>query len=422
MNPTTDPALKSWVRVPPDSHFPIQNLPLGAFRRAGEVHAGVAIGDEILDVTVLERERALDPDLLPLLCEETLNDFLAAGPSAWSALRQRVSQLLRADEPALRDDSRLREVALVARSAVQMVLPVRVGDYTDFYSSKEHAQNVGAMLRGTENALMPNWVHLPVAYHGRASSVVVSGTDVVRPRGQTKPDGASEPAFGPTKALDFELEVAAVVGPGNPLGEPIPIAEAGGHLFGLVLLNDWSARDVQGWEYQPLGPFLGKNFATSISPWMVSLEALEPFRCAGPAQQPTPLPYLRQGGKTTFDVQLEVSLRSEKMTSPQVVCRSNFRHLYWSLAQQVAHHTVNGCNLQPGDLLASGTVSGPAEDSRGCLLELTWRGTRPLTLTSGETRRFLEDGDRVTMTAWCQGDGYRVGFGSVTGVVKPAAG
>src|SRR5262245_21422380 len=271
MNPTNDPALKSWVSVPADSHFPIQNLPLGAFRRAGEIHAGVAIGREILDVTVLERERALDPDLMPLLCEETLNDFLAAGPSAWSALRDRVSQLLRADEPALRDDARLREVALVAQADVQMVLPINVGDYTDFYSSKEHAHNVGSMLRGPDNALMPNWVHLPVAYHGRASSVVVSGTDVARPRGQMKPEGASEPTFGPTRALDFELEMAALVGPGNALGEPIPLAEAERRLFGLVLLNDWSARDIQGWEYQPLGPFLAKNFATSISPWMVPL-------------------------------------------------------------------------------------------------------------------------------------------------------
>jgi fumarylacetoacetase len=269
---------------------------------------------------------------------------------------------------------------------------------------------------------MPNWVHLPVAYHGRASSVVVSGTDVVRPRGQTKPEGASEPIFGPSRALDFELEMAAFVGSGNPLGQPIPVEAAEKHLFGLVLLNDWSARDVQGWEYQPLGPFLAKNFATSISPWMVPLAALEPFRCDGPVQEPTPLPYLRQSGRTTFDVHLEVSLQSEKMTSPQVICRSNFRRLYWSLAQQVAHHTVNGCNLQPGDLLASGTISGPEEDSRGCLLELTWRGSQPLTLDSGETRRFLEDGDRVTMTAWCQGDGYRVGFGSVTGMVRPAIG
>jgi len=421
MNPTTDPALKSWVSVPPGSHFPIQNLPLGAFRRAGEVHVGVAIGGDALDVTVLAREGTFTKDLMPLLCEETLNDFLAAGPSAWSAFRARVSHLLRADEPALRDDPRLREVALVPQSSVQMVLPARVGDYTDFYSSKDHAHNVGTMLRGADNALMPNWVCLPVAYHGRASSVVISGTDVVRPRGQMKAEGASEPVFGPTRSLDFELEMAAFVGPGNALGEPIPVADAEKHLFGLVLLNDWSARDIQGWEYQPLGPFLGKNFATSISPWIVPLAALEPFRCDGPAQEPTPLPYLRQpAGKATFDVHLEVTLQSAKMTTPQVICRSNFRHLYWSLAQQVAHHTINGCNLMPGDLLASGTISGPTAESRGCMLELTWRGTQPLALSSGETRRFLEDGDRVTMTAWCQGDGYRVGFGSVTGMVKPA--
>jgi fumarylacetoacetase len=417
---TTDRTPRSWVSVPADSHFPIQNLPLGAFRRGGEIHAGVAIGNEALDLSVLAREGLLDADFLPLLCEETLNDFLAAGHDAWSSLRARVSQLLRADEPTLRDNSALREVALVPRSSVEMVLPVRVGDYTDFYSSKEHAHNVGTMLRGADNALMPNWVHLPVAYHGRASSVVVSGTDVVRPLGQTKAEGASDPVFGATKALDFELEMAAFVGQGNPLGEPISLANAQKHLFGLVLLNDWSARDVQGWEYQPLGPFLGKNFATSVSPWIVSLEALAPFRCEGPPQNPIPLPYLRQTGKTTFDVQLEVTLQSAKMTTAQVICRSNFRHLYWSLAQQVAHHTINGCNLMPGDLLASGTISGPAAESRGCMLELTWRGTQPITLSSGETRRFLEDGDRVTMTAWCQGDGYRVGFGSVTGVVKPA--
>jgi fumarylacetoacetase len=421
MNPTTDPALRSWVKVPDGSHFPIQNLPLGAFRRnGGEVHTGVAIGDEVLDLTVLTYESTLLPEFSPHAYPDSLNDFLAAGPVTWSALRRQVSQLLRADEPALRDDPRLREMALVPQSEVQMVLPVRVGDYTDFYSSREHAQNVGTMLRGADKALMPNWLYLPVAYHGRASSVVVSGTDVVRPCGQAKPEGTDVPMFGPTRSLDFELEVAAVVGPGNALGEPIPVARAEEHLFGLVLLNDWSARDIQAWEYQPLGPFLGKNFATSISPWIVPLEALEPFRCDGPVQEPAPLPYLAQQRKTTFDIQLEVTLQTTKMSAPHFICRSNFKHLYWSLAQQVAHHTVNGCPLAPGDLLASGTVSGPTPDSLGCLLELTWRGTRPLQLSSGETRRFLEDGDRVTMTAWCQGQGYRVGFGSVTGVVKPA--
>ncbi len=420
MNPTTDPALRSWVKVSADSHFPIQNLPLGVFRRGGEAHIGVAIGDEVLDLAVLAGEAALPADLVPSLRQQTLNDFLAAGPAAWSRLRARVSQLLRSDEPALRDDARLRERALAPQAQVEMLLPVRVGDYTDFYSSREHAHNVGTMLRGADKALMPNWLYLPVAYHGRASSVVVSGTDIVRPLGQSKPDSAEAPVFGPTRSLDFELEVAAVVGPGNALGQPIAIERAEGHLFGLALLNDWSARDIQAWEYQPLGPFLGKNFATSLSPWLVPLEALEPFRCDGPPQEPAPLPYLRRQGQSTFDIHLEVSLQSAKMAAPQVITRSNFRHLYWDLAQQVAHHTSNGCPLLPGDLLASGTVSGPTPDSLGCLLELTWRGTRPLQLDSGETRRFLEDGDRVTMTAWCQGDGYRVGFGSVTGVVRPA--
>jgi fumarylacetoacetase len=420
MNPTNDPALRSWVPIPEGSHFPIQNLPLGVFRRAGEVHCGVAIGADVLDLTVLAHEGTLAPEFLPFVCEDTLNDLLAAGAGLWSPLRSRISQLLRANELTLRDDARVREIALVPQSQVSMLLPVRVGDYTDFYSSRDHAQNVGAMLRGADKALMPNWLYLPVAYHGRASSVVISGTDVVRPCGQSKPEGADTPVFGPTRSLDFELEMAALVGPGNQLGAPIPVARAESHLFGLVLLNDWSARDIQGWEYQPLGPFLGKNFATSISPWIVPLEALEPFRCDGPVQEPTPLPYLRQHGKTSYDIHLEVTLQSAKMSAPQAICRSNFRHLYWSLAQQVAHHTVNGCPLVAGDLLASGTVSGPTPDSLGCLLELSWRGTRLLQLDSGETRRFLEDGDRVTMTAWCQGDGYRVGFGSVSGVVKPA--
>jgi fumarylacetoacetase len=301
-----------------------------------------------------------------------------------------------------------------------MHLPAEIGDYTDFYSSREHATNVGTMLRGPDNALMPNWLHLPVAYHGRASSIVVSGTPVRRPCGQSKPEKADAPVFGPSRSLDFELEVAAFIGPGNDLGRAIPIAEARDHVFGLVLLNDWSARDIQAWEYVPLGPFLAKNFATSISPWVVSLEALEPFRTAGPVQQPAPLRYLNLPGDTTYDIHLEVALQSAKMSRPQVVCRTNFKHLYWSLAQQCAHHTVNGCNLRPGDLLASGTVSGPAPDSFGSMLELAWRGTKPLTLTDSDQRSFLQDGDTVTMTGWCQGDGYRVGFGEVMGRVEPA--
>ncbi len=392
---------KSWVSIPLDSPFPLQNLPYGAFRLpSGEVHLGVAIGEEILDLSALESAGVLASNYFG---EPTLNRFLAAGRQIWSSTRQRLRQLL-VDEPP-------RPEFLVRQSEVQLLLPVQVGDYTDFYSSREHATNVGTMLRGPENALMPNWLYLPVAYHGRASSVVVSGTDIHRPIGQSRPENSSEPIFGPSKSLDFELEMGAIVGVGNPLGQPIPIDRAEEHLFGLVLVNDWSARDIQAWEYQPLGPFLAKNFATSISPWVVPLEALEPFRCPGPKQDPQPLPYLRQQGNTTFDIHLEVRLNDT------VICRSNFRHLYWSLRQQVAHHTSNGCPLRPGDLLASGTISGPTPDSYGCLLELTWRGTKPLTLADGQLRRFLENGDRVTMTAWCQGEGFRLGFGEVTGVV-----
>jgi fumarylacetoacetase len=419
MNETTDPGLRSWLPVPPDSHFPIQNLPYGVFIHAnGSRRAGVAIGEAILDLTTLAAEGGRSDPYLPTFLEADLTSFLGMGPPAWNHVRGLVSQLLCADSSELRDNSALRDKILVRQTDVHMVVPAQVGDYTDFYSSLEHARNVGTMLRGPDNALMPNWRHLPVAYHGRASSVVISGTDVRRPCGQMKPESAESPVFGPTRSLDFELEMAAFVGPGNRMGEPIPIDQAEDHLLGLVLLNDWSARDIQAWEYQPLGPFLGKNFATSISPWIVPLSALEPFRREGPAQQPEPLPYLRHKGKTTFDIHLEVSLQSAKMQTQARICSSNFRYLYWSLAQQVAHHTVNGCPLMPGDLLASGTISGEAADSWGSLLELTWRGTKPLALPSGESRRFLEDGDRVTMTAWCQGDGYRVGFGEVTGVVQ----
>ncbi len=419
MASSKDLSLRSFVPVAPDSHFPIQNLPYGVFRRHdGSAAVGVAIGDFVLDLTALEHRGLLEGQRV--FDRGRLNEFMALGRAAWIAMRERVSQLLRADELTLRDDAALKEQALVPRGEVTMLLPVEIGDYTDFYSSREHATNVGTMLRGAANALQPNWLHLPVAYHGRASSIVVSGTDVRRPCGQSKPESAPAPLFGPSRSLDFELEVGAFVGPGNELGRPISIGAADEHLFGLVLVNDWSARDIQGWEYVPLGPFLAKNFATSISPWVVPLLALEPFRTAGPVQDPEPLPYLRTRSPATYDIRLEVSLQGEAMPAPQRITISNFKYLYWSLAQQLAHHTVNGCNLRPGDLLASGTVSGPTPDSRGSLLELAWRGTRPLAFPNGEQRTFLQDGDRVTMTAWCQGDGYRVGFGEVTGQVLPA--
>ncbi len=423
MNPTNDPRLHSFVPVPSDSHFPIQNLPYGVCRRhGGERFIAVAIGEHVLDVTALEVQGLLHVPSLRgrrVFHTGTLNALMAMDRTVWQEVRAALSRLLRADEPTLRDNAASRERVLMPMAEVESLLPADIGDYTDFYSSREHATNVGAMLRGPDKALMPNWLHLPVAYHGRASSVIVSGTAIRRPCGQSKPESAPSPLFGPSRSLDFELEIAVFVGSGNELGQPIPIGDAEDHLFGMVLLNDWSARDIQAWEYVPLGPFLGKNFATSISPWVVTLEALEPFRTAAPPQDPPPLPYLHDEPRTTYDIHLEVHLQGAKMGKPQRICASNFKYLYWTLAQQLAHHTVNGCNLRPGDLLASGTISGPAADSYGSLLELTWRGTKPLNV-GGEERRFLQDGDKVTLTGWCQGDGYRVGFGTASGEITPA--
>jgi fumarylacetoacetase len=427
MIPTNDPALKSFVEVDPESHFPIQNLPFGVFRReyGAEPSVGVAIGELVLDLGMLEEVNLLPIlgapcPLEPMFRRSSLNKFLNNTSTVWRDIRATISQLLRHDEPRLRDDDKLREKALIPMTNVEMLLPVEIGDYTDFYSSREHATNVGTMLRGPDNALQPNWLHLPVGYHGRASSIVVSGTDILRPMGQTKPADATAPVFGPSKSLDFELELGVLVGKGNFLGESIPITEAQHHLFGIVLVNDWSARDIQAWEYVPLGPFLAKNFGTSISPWVVPLEALEPFRVPGPKQDPEVLPYLRSRGDWSYDIQLEVSIQGAKMTSPHIVCRSNAKNLYWNFLQQLAHHTINGCNLKTGDLLATGTISGPTPDSFGSMLELSWRGSKPVQFPNGETRSFLQDGDRVTMTGWCQGAGYRVGLGSVSGTVLPA--
>jgi fumarylacetoacetase len=349
-----------------------------------------------------------------------LNDYFALGRSEWRKVRQLLQNLLSANNSSLRDNAAVRQRVFRRRSDVTMQLPAHIGDYTDFYASYYHAHNVGTMLRGPENALMPNWKWLPVGYHGRASSVVVSGTDIRRPQGQTKPPDAATPVFGPSKSLDYELEMAFFVGPGNSLGQPVPIDQAIDHVFGLVLMNDWSARDIQTWEYQPLGPFLAKNFATSISPWVVSLDALEPFQKPFPQQDPAPLPYLRLRTDFTLDIHLEAALRTAKLEKPVMITRTNFQNLYWSIAQQLAHHTVGGCNLQPGDLLASGTISGPSEESRGCFLERTWRGSKPLELPNGESRKWLEDGDTLTITGWCQGDGFRVGFGEVTGTIVPS--
>jgi fumarylacetoacetase len=418
-----DPNLKSWVDVPAHSDFPIQNLPFGIFKRKfGSPRMGVAIGEYVLDLQVLAELGYFDTlrlKTLDVFRQPYLNDFIALGKPAWQAVRQRVSELLRHDTPKLRDNYEHKTQVLVYDTDAQMQLPVKVGEYTDFYSSIEHATNVGTMFRGPENALMPNWKHLPVGYHGRASSIVVSGTDIRRPNGQTKAPDAEAPSFGPSKQLDFELEMAFIVGKPTQMGEYVPVEKAEDYIFGFVLFNDWSARDIQAWEYVPLGPFLGKNFASSVSPWVVTLDALEPFRVAGPVQEPNPLPYLQTEGEKNFDVSLEVAIGLSN-GAEKTVCRSNFKYLYWNVNQQLAHHTVNGCNINIGDMYASGTISGPTPDSYGSLLELSWRGTKPIPMPDGSERKFLQDGDTVIMRGYAKKGPVRVGFGEVRGKILPA--
>jgi fumarylacetoacetase len=418
-----DPALRSFVVVAPDSHFPIQNLPFGIFSTRADPapRAGVAIGDWILDLAALEEAGLLNlaPVDARVFHRDSLNAFMALGRDKWAEARRAVSELLRDDNPRLRDDDALRTRVLTPQSQATLHLPVAIPGYTDFYSSKEHATNVGTMFRDPKNALLPNWRHMPVGYNGRASSIVVSGTPLKRPAGQLKAPDAERPSFGACRKLDFELETAFVIGAGNALGAPIPVATAEQHIFGMVLMNDWSARDIQQWEYVPLGPFNAKSFGTTISPWLVTLEALEPFRVAGPPQDPEPLAYLRHDGPDTFDVALEAVLVAQDGIAT-TLCRTNFRHLYWSMAQQLAHHTVSGCNTRVGDLMGSGTISGTAPDSFGSLLELAWNGTRPIKLAGGGERRFLDDGDEVVLTGWAQGAGYRVGFGEARGRILAA--
>jgi fumarylacetoacetase len=410
-----------FLPIPVDHPFPIQNLPYGVFSgRERGPRIGVAIGDYVLDLAVLS-----EAGLLPsysVFAEPSLNAFLACGPQAWNEVRATLQYLLDAEIATLRGNHQLRRRALIPVPEVTMHLPVAVGDYTDFYSSKQHATNVGSIFRDKNNPLLPNWLHLPVAYHGRASSLVVSGTPIRRPLGQTKRPEEASPGFGPSLELDFELEIGYFVGQGNALGQPIPVTDAQQHLFGLVLVNDWSARDLQRWEYVPLGPFLAKNLGTSISPWVVPFAALQPFRVAHPKQDPTPLPYLRDGEETAYDIRLEVKLQTASMAEPHTISRTNFKEMYWSISQQVAHHTITGCNLRPGDLLASGTLSGDTKTSYGSLLELAWAGKEPLELPNGERRSFLEDGDTVILTGYAQGDGYRIGLGEVKGTILPAAG
>jgi fumarylacetoacetase len=418
-----DPSLRSFIPVDPASDFPIQNLPYGVFSAADspKPRVGVAIGAFVLDLAVLEDEGLLDlSPAYEVFAQSSLNAFMALGPAVWSKTRAAISALLRDDNPQLRDDKPLRSRALLSRQNVTLHLPFHVAGYTDFYSSKEHAANVGVMFRGKDNALQPNWLHMPIGYNGRASTVVVSGTKVRRPRGQLKPPSAEVPSFGPCKRLDFELEMGVVVGQSSSLGEMLTEAQAEAMIFGFVLLNDWSARDIQQWEYVPLGPFQAKVFATSISPWVVTREALEPFRVAGPAQDPTPLPYLQQKAAQNYDLALDVALRADGGNAAQTISQTNFKYMYWSSVQQLMHHASSGCAMSIGDLLGSGTISGPEKHQRGSLLEISWNGTEPVELAGGVKRTFLEDGDSLVMRGWCQGQGYRVGFGEVEGTIVAA--
>ena len=440
MNDTHRPDLTSWVESAnaPDADFPVQNLPYGVFRRreSDELpRVGVAIGDRILDVEAALEEGVLGIDTPARTAAEAcgapwLNGLMALGPEYAGALRARLSELLRAGAPEHAADPSIAERLLVAQREAELFVPAEIGDYTDFYASVHHATNVGSMFR-PDNPLLPNYKHVPIGYHGRASSIVVSGTPVRRPVGQLKGAGDEAPTFAPTRMLDYECEVGFYVGEGNAHGEPVPIADAERHLFGVGLVNDWSARDVQAWEYQPLGPFLAKNFATTVSPWVVTMEALAPFRAPAaprPAGDPPPLPYLwsdadqaRGGIALTLDVLIASRRMREEGVAPARVSRASFTTMYWTPAQLLAHHASGGCNLRPGDLLASGTVSGPERDARGCLLELTWRGTEPLTLPTGETRKFLEDGDEVTLRGFCERAGARrIGLGACRGEVSAA--
>ncbi len=432
---TTDPKLQSWIEGANEkgAAFPIQALPWTAFRRRGSeesLRLGVPIGDRLLELKKCVEAgllRGIDTRIGASLCGSDLNELMAMGPEAWAIVREAISELLSADCPHLRDSNRWRKRAILPLDSAELAFPVTVGDYTDFYASVHHATNVGSMFR-PDQPLMPNWKNLPVGYHGRASSIVSSGVDVIRPMGQTSAKEGEPPVFGPSRSLDYELEVGVVVGEGNPLGTRVAIADASRHIFGFVLVNDWSARDVQRWEYQPLGPFNAKNFATSVGCIVMPLAAMEPFKVAPPKRakgDPKPLEYLSFGDDFQVDLRLEVLISSAAMKAkdlpPFKLSSGRLKDLYWTFAQMIAHHTSTGCNLRPGDLLASGTISGPDEDERGCLLERTWRGEKPVTLPDGTTRRFLEDGDEVIMRGWCEKRGAtRISLGEVRATVLPA--
>ena len=420
---TIDHTLTSFLDIAADSDFSIYNLPYGIFSdtKGGARRAGVAIGEHVLDLSVLETAGLLDLEGGPYFDQSTLNGFIDSGRDNWTKARATIQTLLSNDNDTLRDKAELQKKALFKQADVTMHLPVQVPGFTDFYSSKEHATNVGTMFRDPNNALLPNWTEMPVGYNGRASTVIVSGADIVRPSGQLKPNPDERPIFSPCKRLDFELETAFVVGRGNHIGQPIMVDDAFDHIFGMVLLNDWSARDIQKWEYVPLGPFNAKTFASQVSPWIVTMDALAPFSTACPAQEPKPLAYLNEANSNnSFDIQLSVELLPKNAESATVICETNFKYMYWSMAQQLTHHTITGCKVEVGDMMGSGTISGPTPDSYGSMLEIAWNATKPVTLEGGETRSFIEDGDTVIMKGYSEKDGVRVGFGEVRGKVLPA--
>jgi fumarylacetoacetase len=412
---------KSWIEVPENSDFPIQNIPFGVFITKDDVITiGTRIGDCAIDMGALQQLNYFEGIELTddMFMQDTLNDFISDGKKTWRLVRNRLAELFDETNPKLRDNKEHRDIVIFNVKYIEMQLPVLIGDYTDFFSNKEHAINVGKIYRDPENLLSPNWLHIPVAYHGRSSSIIPSGIPVHRPMGQTLPNGEKTPVFGPSRLVDFELETAFITTDVNVMGENIPINEADDYIFGMVLLNDWSARDIQKWEYEPLGPFLSKNFATSISPWIITMDALEPFRTKGPKQDPAPLPYLQQKGKHNFDINLEVAIKSEK-SEATIVTRSNFKHMYWSMSQQLTHHTSNGCRVNSGDMMGSGTVSGTTQDSFGSMLELTLGGKTPIKLNDGTERKFINDGDTVIMKGFCKNNGTRIGFGEISTKLLP---
>lgn len=418
-----DPSRKSWIEVHENSDFPIQNIPFGVFLTKDDiVTIGTRIGDYAIDLNALHQLGYFDGiDLTDdLFLQDTLNAFISSGRKTWREVRNRIADIFDVKNPKLRDNEKDKAQITFSISDIEMQLPVQIGDYTDFYSSKEHATNVGMMFRDPNNALLPNWLHIPVGYHGRSSTIVPSGVPVRRPLGQTLPNGETNPVFGPSKLVDFELEMAFITTDANKMGEYIPVEEAEDYIFGMVLFNDWSARDIQKWEYVPLGPFLAKNFASSISPWIVTLDALEPFRCESPKQEdPKPLPYLQQTGNHAFDINLEVLIKPENNEETSI-SKSNFKYMYWTMSQQLAHHTINGCQVNAGDMMGSGTISGPTPDSYGSMLELTWGGKNPITLKDGTERKFIADNDTVIMRGYAQLNGLRIGFGEVSSKLLPA--